>query len=363
MNILHLGVFDRNTGDNIALAHLQYSLNQYVGDVKVYKVNLETFWRYNNSLEYTRSIYNKLVDNIDCIVVGGGGLIEYTGYEKKASGWKLPFWEETLRFIKKPIYFYGVGVNSFRGHGGYSDQAIQALTDTINHASGFAVRNDGSYDKLDKWIGLDKETLSKVDIVPDPGLLHLDSFNIPKKDSVTKLGFQPAINVSGFINNNRFGTEKNLKKLKDRFRNTPSFPHTDKDFAFGKPVITRPEFLNYYKKFDNFNKFLPKYSEIDFVVAMRGHGQMITMGMNIPGIYLSTQDKVRDFSVKNGFEDYDVDMREDNWYEKLEECINRMQEPNSEYLKNWYSIRDKFIKNCHDIDEKWIKTNFKEWIA
>lgn len=363
MNILHLGVYDRNIGDNIAIAHLEYSLQNHIDNIGVYKVNLEDFWRYKNSLEYTRSVYNDLVDNIDVILVGGGGLIEYTGYTETASGWKLPFWDETLRFIKKPIYYYGLGVNGFRGGDDYSEKAKQSLTDTINNASGFAVRNDGSYEKLANWIGLDKDTLENVDVVPDPGLLHLSGFEIPRKDQVTKLGFQPAINGSPYINKNRFGSTANLDYIKNKFKDTPTYPHTIKDFAFGKPVISKNDFMNGYRKFNQFDKFLYFYTDVDFVVSMRGHGQMITMGMNIPGIYLSTQDKVRDFSVINGFEDYDVDIREDNWKERLDECIAKMSEPNSKYLKDWYDIREQFIKECHEIDEKWIKKNFKEWIV
>ena len=96
---------------------------------------------------------------------------------------------------------------------------------------------------------------------------------------------------------------------------------------------------------------------------MRGHGQMITMGMNIPGIYLSSQDKVRDFSLLNGFIDYDVDMREEHWPEMLEECIAKMTEPNSKYLENWYDIRDEFINDCHKVDKEWVLKNFKQWIV
>ena len=73
---------------------------------------------------------------------------------------------------------------------------------------------------------------------------------------------------------------------------------------------------------------------------MRGHGQLISIGLNIPNIYLSTQDKVRDFSMLNGFEDYDVDINESDWYRKLKEKYNRMMN-DEEYLKNWYVIRNK----------------------
>jgi len=58
-------------------------------------------------------------------------VIEYGGYETFHSGWKLPFWEESLKFTKIPIFFYGIGVNIFRGGIDYSPKAKKALQDTI----------------------------------------------------------------------------------------------------------------------------------------------------------------------------------------------------------------------------------------
>ena len=357
MKIMHIGVYDRNIGDNIAIQNLQRSLSMYIPDVHVIGLDLQTIWKSNNSPTHMRALYNDFVKkDIDIIVVGGGGLLEYGGYENYHSKWKLPFWEETLKFIKIPIVFYGVGVNIFRGGIDYSEQAKKALQDTISHSKAFGIRNDGSYDKLKDWIGLD---VSKVDIVPDPGLLHLDRFNIERKETVSALGFQPAINKSNGINNNRFVNEFNLNIVKDYFKDCVSIPHTISDFKFGHPIVPKSKFENEYKIFENLDKFLEKYRHIDHIIAMRGHGQMISMGLNIPGIYLSTQDKVRDFSVKNGFENYDVDIRKPDWFETLKRKRSQLTEKNSSYLKEWYEIRDKFIADCHTIDKNWIEKNFK----
>ena len=357
MKVLHLGVFDRNIGDNIALAHIEYSIAKHFPNTQFARVSLEEFWARGNALEFTRKVYNDYVDDIDFILVGGGGLLEYGGYERMESNYKLPFYKDSLRFIKKPILYYGVGVNIFRGGIDYSKEAKDSLQEAINHSKAFSVRNDGSYKKLKEWIGLDT---SKVDVVPDPGLLHLDRFGIERKNIVSTLGFQPAINNGAGINRNRFVNDINLKTLLDRFKDSKVFPHTRKDFKFGKPVITINEFENHYKLMDNLEEYLKLYKEIDYVIAMRGHGQMISIGMNIPGIYLSTQDKVRDFSIENGFEEYNIDITDEFWYEKLETSIRRLTEHKSTYLKEWYEIRDEFINKCHKIDDEWIEKNINE---
>ena len=357
MKIMHIGVYDRNIGDNIAIRNLQRSIGMYIPDVQVVGLDLQKIWETDNSPRYMRALYDDFVrKGIDAIVVGGGGLLEFGGYEHFHSKWKLPFYEETLKFIEIPILFYGVGVNIFRGGIEYSPSAKKALQDTINQSKAFGIRNDGSYDKLKNWIGLD---VSKVDIVPDPGLLHLDRFNIERKQTVSVLGFQPAINKSKGINNNRFVNEFNLGIIRDYFRADITLPHTISDFQFGHPVIPKREFINKYRVFENLDKFLGKYKLVDYVIAMRGHGQMISIGLNIPGIYLSTQDKVRDFSVNNGFENYDVDIREPNWFETLKLKRKLLTEKDSTYLKEWYEIRDKFIADCHTVDKNWIEKNFK----
>lgn len=358
MKILHIGVYDRNIGDNIALAHIEYSLEKYLGDdVLVSRLNLEEFWRTNNSLDYVRKIYNDYVNQIDYILIGGGGLLECSGYDRMQTGWKLPFDAESLRFIKVPIIYYGVGVNTFRGGPDYSLKGKTALENTIGHATAFSVRNDGSFEKLRDWIEIKQDLLEKVKVVPDPGLLHLDYFGVERKSTVTKLGFQPAVNHGPGINKGRFG-EFGLQDIKNKFKNVTCYPHTHRDFQFGKPIISENAFHDFYKKFVNLDDYLQLYKQIDFVIAMRGHGQMITIGMNIPGIYLSTQDKVRDFSLLNGFEDYNVDMADDDWKQQLEEKEALMREENSEYLRTWYEIRDKFISKCTQIDKEFIENNF-----
>ena len=80
---------------------------------------------------------------------------------------------------------------------------------------------------------------------------------------------------------------------------------------------------------------------------MRGHGQLMSIGRNIPGIYFSTQDKVRDFSLLNGFENYNVDIEEDNWYEKLEDKFQRILKDSS-YIKEWYEIREENMPKWRD---------------
>ena len=81
---------------------------------------------------------------------------------------------------------------------------------------------------------------------------------------------------------------------------------------------------------------------------------MITLGMNIPGIYVSTQDKVRDFSLNNGLADYNVDILEQDWQAKLKIKVNHLKEPDSDYLRKWYEIRETLKKNWYKDTKEFI---------
>ena len=91
---------------------------------------------------------------------------------------------------------------------------------------------------------------------------------------------------------------------------------------------------------------------------MRGHGQLISIGLNIPGLYFSTQDKVRDFSLLNGFDDYNIDIEENNWFEKLNKKYNQLLN-DPVYLGNWYNTRNNNIEEWKKIFKNEIKNCVK----
>lgn len=360
LKVFHIGVFDRNIGDNIALIHAQESILNVVPDAEFSIFNIEHFWSNENNIEWTKEYLSKIGKQFDLILVGGGGLVEYGGYENLQTKYKLPFNKEILDSLDIPIVFHSVGINMFRGALEYSAAAKKSLLETIQESNFFSLRNDKSLEKLRDWIGI-KNT---VRVTPDPGLLHLSKFKIEDKGTVTRGGIQPAFNHSEGINRRRFLNEQNRIFLKEFFKDYLSFPHTIRDFGrLGREdVISKEQFQSKYRFAEHIYDYLDYYRKIDYVVALRGHGQMITIGMNIPGIYLSTQDKVIDFSTENGFTDYTVDIQDENWQEHLAEKVRKLTEPNSEYLAKWYSIRHEAIKKWHSQDMETV-THYLEKLS
>jgi len=357
--ILHLGAFDRNIGDNIALINAQKLWKKNIKEEIQFKnFDIGNFWKNNNDINASKKIFSKISKEYDCILVGGGGLVECQDHH--ATGWKLPFNKKVFQSISIPTFFQGVGINCFRGGSEYTDKAKNSLSETIDNASVFSVRNDGSKSKLDNWIGIKNK---KVIEVPDPGLMHYNDHDIKLEKlenlNVKIFGIQPAWNGGGDlkpgINLGRFINQDNIDFIKSLTSNMKVYPHTGKDFnrLKGKTIVSLEEFKTKYRYIKNTYDFINKYNEVDCVIAMRGHGQLITIGMNLPGIYLSTQDKVRDFSLLNGFEDYNVDILEDNWQDKLKNYIYLMKNE-EEYVKNWFNIRKNKIKKWKNQDSDFI---------
>lgn len=353
----HIGVFNTNIGDTAATYNIEKSWRALHPDTEWYRLNLKSFWGHKNKVSTAKGVLKELEEKVDVIIVGGGGLLEYGGYEQFGTGWKLPFNEEVLSAVTKPIHFHAVGLNIFRGGVPYSKKAKEALQACIDMSSTFSVRNDGSYQKLRDWVGLD---VSRVHIVPDPGLLHYDHLGIKRKSIMEVGAIQPAWNGGEGINNNRYGGKDNIKYLNELFKSYKMIPHTKRDFrSKGTPVLSKHKFEKMLGA-DQFDSFVQYYKEIDYVVAFRGHGQMMSIGMNVPGIYLSTQDKVEDFSLNNGFQNFNVDIKAPWWRAELEHKLELLTKPDSPYLRQWYDIRDQNMKVWYGQDAAMIKSYIHE---
>ena len=356
MKIGHIGSYDINLGDNVALLNARLGFEKYVDNIEWTSIAIQDFWNVGNNPKETVKILNK---EYDCILVGGGGLIEYcSGYAHLETKYKLPFNKQILSSLNCPVFFIGLGINIFRGGTGPSEEAKLAIKETIDSSALFSLRNDGSAEIL-KNIGLSSP---KAEVIPDPALIFdyrkdARTMSIPLKANY----IQPAFNGKPSINLNRYKGPENLKKLKS-FADTnklKAMPHSVKDFQTFDHFILPYEDFEKAVFFKHTDQLVKTYLHFDSVVAMRGHGQLISIGLNIPGLYLSTQDKVRDFSLLNGFKDFNIDIEEEGWHDLLQHKHNELTS-STDFLDNWYQIKqdkekewnnsfNSFIEKCTKI--------------
>lgn len=342
MKICHLGSYDKNIGDNVALYNIREWFEGKI-DIDWQNCDLNEFYAINNEIKKTIEKIKILNDNCDGFFIGGGGLIEGGIWNNTGTGWKLPFNEEILKYITKPIFCIGLGVNYFRGLPRLTERGWNNLQSLIEKSSVFSVRNDGSFEILAN------KGFNGIYEVPDPGLIYSTSKS--RNESPLDGFFQPAMNLTPAINIHRKLTRDNMTFLENLSlkHNLISLPHTSKDFKFFYKLES------FYEKEELAKALLnPKMKEIlkcytlkDYGVVMRGHGQLISCGMNVPAIYFSTQDKVLGFSMKNGYKNYTVDTHQQNWKDKLESKIFKLKN-DEDYLNKWYDINEANIDRFHN---------------
>ena len=77
----HIGSYHRNLGDNIALLNVRKEFDNQYSDIEWYNLDIGMFWNKKNNVQFVKEFFKQ--NAFDAIVVGGGGLIEYRGYEQK----------------------------------------------------------------------------------------------------------------------------------------------------------------------------------------------------------------------------------------------------------------------------------------
>ena len=337
IKIAHLGAYDTNIGDNIAIANVRHWLEHDIQSKVEWKsVHIGKFFEQQNEESYCVKKFQEISNQCDVLIVGGGGLIEGGGYKKMHNGYKLPFTKKVFDVIDIPIICFGLGVNLFRGMDRLTKQGIDNLSLLIQEAAAFSVRSDGSYELL-----MDMAPSLKIREIPDPGVMM--PWQKDRLDELKKGCFQPGFNKNKKVNAGRRMTPKNMKLIEKIIHqhNLTVMPHTKKDYVIQD--VSYAFSIKHLQAHINLNQFMELvevYHQFDYSVAMRGHGQLMAVGLNIPSIYLSTQDKVRGFSQLHGFDEYNVDIEDDEWRDKLVwrlECL--LNNPLA-----WYRIRDRYME-------------------
>jgi len=215
--VLHIGAFDSNVGDNLALDHVQQHVAAALGGVTQFHLAdiMYYFHSQKNSVIDFKQIISHLVAEYDVrlIVFGGGGLVQ-PGYDAFETHWRLPLNEEIMQWlvvVGVQVVVYGVGLNHFRGGlEDYGTAARASFRAAIVGSMAFSVRNDGSKAILDSIFADEPEVAERVFEIADPGMLLPPSRCALVRDSVDAINatspgaLQPAWNSGSKINEGRF---------------------------------------------------------------------------------------------------------------------------------------------------------------
>lgn len=328
MRILHTYCLNYNIGDYALGIGVKNLLREYLDVDLIAETNLQgtVFDEY-----YIEEVVNK---KFDLLVIGGGGIIHGSHWP---NGWFWLIKEELIEKIKIPFIVYAPGYNYFKDEGGIPEVGRKHLKKTIQQAAYFSIRNDGSLERFKEQIGIE------IPEIPDPG------FHINLNKSYQCHEDQPfiLIQLANDKSEHRFGKQENkdafihamrsaVHELSQKFKVIFS-PHVYDDISISNEIASGIKNTVVWKfskyAFDNCAECLGYYQNAQFVLSMRGHGQIVPIAFNTPVISLENHPKHAGLMKKLGLDDYNVSLNTSNFAHELMSKIKHLEQSKDVYVE------------------------------
>lgn len=340
MKILHTYCLNFNLGDYYLGIGVKNLLRNYMDVDLIGDTNIQ-------GREFTEYYINEVVNKrYDLLVIGGGGIIHGKHWP---NGW---FWlidKDLIKTIKIPFIVYGVGYNYWEEEGGIPQRGIDHLNETIKYAKYFSVRNDGSAIRISKQTGIEAPA------IPDPGFhINLNTHYerpIEKPYVVIQLANDKPESRFGSLEKREAFIEvmrSTTKKLSENYRIIFA-PHVHDDISISKKImvgIDNAEIWDFsYFAFDHSEKSLGYYKYADFVIAMRGHGQIIPIAFNTPVIALENHPKHRGLMEELDLLEFNVKINDNDFRRNLTNVISELERNKKSLINRYKEINKDLIHN------------------
>lgn len=323
--IYHVGGWHRNYGDFALQVGQMSSLRAVTPEpVDFVPVNCQI-------TRFHPALIDLINERADMLLVGGGGMVFHRPEDDSQSGWQFNIAMEDLDRLAVPLVVYAIGYNRFYYNGqGFKPQMNAHLQATQAKAALFSVRNRGTFEELVSR-GLDP---GRIEVVPDAGMFVSTSPVV--LPDLPHDGFKIGLNWAGDRNFYRFQEpweetrtrvidalcEAMLRLLRGRGGGKVVFiPHLSENIDSEVAPLFEARLG---EVFYNVEKELPSifppvqaqvpfladiYRQMDLVIGMRGHANIIPFGVGTPVIGLGSHNKNRFFLEQIGEPDNIIDTR------------------------------------------------------
>lgn len=329
MKVLHSYCLNHNLGDYYLGIGVKSLLRHYLPVELIAETNLQgtVFSEY-----YIENVVNK---KYDMLVIGGGGVIHGAHWP---NGWFWLIKKELIKYIKIPFIVYGVGYNYFSEEKGIPEVGKAHLEETIRNAAYFSIRNDGSLARFREQMGFE------VPVVPDPGF-HINLNRTYRCEEaapfvlVQLANDKPEYRFAGDGLQEKFIAEMRtvISALSQKYKVILS-PHVREDVELSEKVSTdlsNVEVWNFAEfAFDRAEESVGFYEKAEFVIAMRGHGQIVPMAFNTPVISIENHPKHVGLMRELGLENFNVSVRERDFGARLLEKIEILEKNLDSYREH-----------------------------
>ncbi len=315
-HVSHYFDFAGNAGDTVLSKCVRMCFNKF------FKVK-----GWNMILTYDR-VSRRMIDGInstDMLIIGGGGHFmrkskaaeaRIEGY--RTSGWQWGLSKEKLAQINVPAVIFSCGYNYFRGSE-VTELFRENVTELARRSVFFGLRNHGSIRAIQRI--LPEELRSKITFQPCTTTILRQLYGEYLPEHREKSGKCVAFNMAEDQSEKRFGankeailqqTAKAIKRIEDNGYKIFYVCHCDND-SFMLPYLAAHDV---HFELKDFVRSLPGelidfYDNMDIVIGMRGHSQMIPFGVNTEILTLGSHDKMLWFLEDIDAPDWYVEMSSD----------------------------------------------------
>lgn len=306
-NLLHIASFTtKNAGDTLLPLVLRDLISTRIPGIN---------WRAEHVHNRVSSKSISYFNNFNGIFIGGGGLFISDTNSNDVSGWQWPISEKSIYSLSPPVIVFAVGFNKFRGQADFSSNFKKTVNALVSKSTFFGLRNKGSISAISDY--LLAENISKVSYQPCMTTIIKNIYPQKFKDQIIPNEPIVVLNCAFDRSDNRFGARKGfiLKSIAIALKNISKFAkvfyysHTRQD----QQILSYLDKCNFKYRHVQLYDMPPQvvlnaYKNVNLVIGMRGHSQMIPFGCNIPIISLVSHDKLRWFLEDVDMLGYGIDV-------------------------------------------------------
>ena len=293
----------RNAGDTTLSECVRRTFNQ--------EIDAQISWRLESVHQPVDARLLQRINASRMLIIGGGGLFLPDTNANSISGWQWACSREALDEIRVPIVLYSIGYNYFRGQEP-NRLFIENLNAIVDKSAFVGLRNHGSVEAVK---GLLREPLrDKVCYQPcTTTLIRRIMPELPPKRESGKIAFNFAFDRA----DKRYGGRQeeilheivnSMYQLRDKGYDIYIIAHCSDDLSILSMIADWKKIHTVNATAWDLDKLVRFYNDMDVVLGMRGHAQMIPFGVNCHIISLGSHEKMRWFLE---------DIRAEDWYVEL----------------------------------------------
>jgi len=288
------------------------------------------------------------IEGTDALLVAGA--VTFNGREDfREAGMRFNLSISQMKRINMPIIFYGC---SYRYWSSKPYPNARMLCDALNFLCDddknlIAVRNDGTQEWLKNIVGFKHDNLR---VIPDPGLFirydanRIQDYGVPyicvsmnNEDSASR--FQVTEQKEKFVFN--FGAILNY--ILDNFSHDIYLvPHSFEDLSLIESVTRQISPGNLHQRvrvlglprFEDAESIYEVYNNSSLVIASRVHSMSPALGMKVPVIVVTTQDRLTFFMREMGLGQLVIDYSDEYLVHNLKELTNLILTSKGKFIED-----------------------------